>query len=469
MVFKQFYLQCLSQASYLIGDEATQTAVVVDPRRDVDEYIEEADRYGLRIRHIFLTHFHADFVAGHLELRDCLGATIHLGSRARPEYPFVGMQDGAVLEFGTVRLQVLETPGHTPESISILLFDQARDAHRPHAVLTGDTLFVGDVGRPDLRASLGWSATDLGAMLYDSLRTKLMPLPPSTLVYPAHGAGSLCGKSLGKENVTTIGDELRSNYALQPMCKEDFIELVVADQPDAPQYFSYDAVLNAKERPLLEAVLDRELTPLIWEDVFDLTREGAQLLDVRDPDQFAQGHLPGAINVGLGGQYAIWSGTFLASDRPVVIVAPPARHKEAAMRLARIGFDNVEGYLAVATDSRPDLLARTERMQASDLAAAMTAGAAPLVLDVRTAREWRRARIAGSINIPLGQLLDRLDEIPRDRPIVVHCTSGYRSSIAVSVLRAHGFDWVMELKGGISAWEDAQLSVCDQSTQPAVM
>src|SRR6266850_698447 len=253
MILHQFYLNCLAHASYLVGDERSRVAAVVDPQRDVDQYLAFADAHNLRIAHVFLTHFHADFVAGHLELRDRTGATIYLGAAAKAEYAFTPLGDGDRVEFGAVRLQALETPGHTPESISILVFDRERNETEPYAVLTGDTLFVGDVGRPDLRVALGWSASDLGGLLYESLRTKLMALPDASLVYPAHGAGSLCGKAISKETMSTLGEQRRSNYALQPMSKTAFIDLVTADQPDAPPYFTYDAVLNSKERPTLDA------------------------------------------------------------------------------------------------------------------------------------------------------------------------------------------------------------------------
>src|SRR5262249_27833325 len=253
--------------------------------------------------HVFLTHFHADFVAGHLELRDRAGAKIYLGARGQAEYAFTPMKNGDALEFGRVRLQVLETPGHTSESICILVYDLEKEAQNPHAVLTGDTLFIGDVGRPDLRASLGWSASELGGLLYDSLREKLLPLPDETLVYPAHGAGSLCGRAISTETVSTIGDQRRLNYALQPMSKEEFVRLVTADQPDAPAYFTYDAVLNTKERPTLEKALEKALQPLSLDTVLEMQADGAQILDVRDPAEFAKAHLSGSINIGLGGQY----------------------------------------------------------------------------------------------------------------------------------------------------------------------
>ena len=257
MILKQFYLNCLAHASYLIGDEETGTATVVDPQRDIEQYLAFAAEHRLQIKHVFLTHLHADFVAGHLELRDRVGATIYLGVKAHAEYRFTPLGGGDVVEFGRVRLKVLETPGHTPESISIVVYDLHRSESEPHAVLTGDTLFIGDVGRPDLRAALGWSATDLGALLFDSLQSKLLPLPDASLVYPAHGAGSLCGKAISKETVSTIGEQRRLNYALQPMSKKAFIELVTADQPEAPPYFVYDVVLNSKERPTLEEALER--------------------------------------------------------------------------------------------------------------------------------------------------------------------------------------------------------------------
>jgi len=287
MIFNQFYLDCLAHASYLIGDEESHMAAVVDPQRDTDLYLAFAQAHDLRITHVFLTNLHADFLAGHLELRNRTAATIRLGAAARTEYPFLALRDGDAVDLGRVRLTALETPGHTPESVSLLVFDLDRSDTHPHAVLTGDTLFVGDVGRPDLHGTFGWSAASLGSLLYDSLRTKLLALPDDSLVYPAHGAGSLCGKALGKETYSTIGEQRRSNYALQPMSREAFIELVTADQPDAPAYFIYDAVLNAKEHPTLSESLAAELNALALTQVLDLQRAGAQILDTRDHVEFA--------------------------------------------------------------------------------------------------------------------------------------------------------------------------------------
>src|SRR5947209_5787121 len=294
MILKQYYLGCVAHASYLVGDQDAGVAAVVDPQRDVEQYVSDARELGCRIAHVFLTHFHADFIAGHLELRDREGAEIHLGARATAEFAFTPMADGDTLTLGRVRLKVLETPGHSPESISIVVYD---GDDTPHAVLTGDTLFIGDVGRPDLRASMGWSAEELGSMLYDSLHQKLAPLPDDTLVYPAHGAGSLCGKNLSTDTVSTMGVQRRYNYALQPMSRERFIELVTADQPDTPAYFTYDAQLNARERPTLDEELERELKPLSLDQALSLAEGGAQLLDTREPADFEGAHLSGALNV----------------------------------------------------------------------------------------------------------------------------------------------------------------------------
>jgi rhodanese-related sulfurtransferase/glyoxylase-like metal-dependent hydrolase (beta-lactamase superfamily II) len=466
MILKQYYLGCLAHASYLLGDDASSTAIIVDPQRDIQQYLDDAEKLGLRIRHVFLTHFHADFVAGHLELRDRCGAVIHLGSRAQAEYAFVSMKDGDTLEFPGLRLQVLETPGHTIESISILVFDLQKDPAKPHAVLTGDTLFIGDVGRPDLRASLGWSASDLGAHLYDSLHNKLLPLPDETLVYPAHGAGSLCGKQLSSDTVSSLGDQRRLNYALQPMSKEQFIRLVTADQPDAPAYFTYDAVLNTRERTTLDRNLEQVCRPIDLDEIVWMGDAGAQILDVRDPAEYAKGHLAGSINIGLGGQYATWAGTLLDRAKPIVIIAEPGREHEAALRLGRIGFDHVKGYLRggmEALSSRQDLVWPTERISAPMVAEELRAADPPLLLDVRNPREWSAKHVENSVNIPLNHLQERIAEIPRDRRIAVHCAGGYRSSIAASILHQYGITRLIEMAGGLAAWEAAKLPVLSQA------
>ncbi|HXN97539.1 MAG TPA: MBL fold metallo-hydrolase [Candidatus Acidoferrales bacterium] len=462
MILKQFYLNCLAHASYLIGDEESGTAAVIDPQRDIAQYLAFAAEHRLQIKHVFLTHLHADFVAGHLELRDRVGATIYLGAKAQAEYRFTPLRDGDAVEFGKVRLEALETPGHTPESISILVYDLASSASEPHAVLTGDTLFIGDVGRPDLRAALGWSASDLGGLLYDSLQSKLLRLPDVSLVYPAHGAGSLCGKAISKDTVSTIGAQRRLNYALQPMSKQAFIDLVTADQPEAPPYFVYDAVLNSKERPTLDEALERELNPLTLDRLLELKGEGAQILDTRDADEFAAAHLAGSVNVGLGGQYATWAGTVFERTRPIAIVADPGRENESAVRLGRIGFDNVAGYLQNglrSLESRPDLVAFTERVSAQFAAELLSSNQPPLAIDVRAPREREQKHIEGSLSMPLNHLVENMETLPSDRLLLVYCAGGYRSSIAASLLKRGGFNSVCELAGGIAAWEAAKLSV----------
>jgi hydroxyacylglutathione hydrolase len=462
VILKQFYLNCLAHASYVIGDQETRTAAVVDPQRDVDRYIDFALENGLQIKHVVLTHLHADFVAGHLELRDRVGATIYLGAAAKAEYRFTPLSDGSAIEFGRVRLRALETPGHTPESISILVYDLDRDAAEPYAVLTGDTLFVGDVGRPDLRVALGWSATDLGRMLFDSLRSKLLTLPDATLVYPAHGAGSLCGRAISKETVSTIGDQRQLNYALRPMSKEEFVELVTTDQPDAPDYFTYDAVLNSKERPTLDETLGREMNPLALDQVLELQAGGAQVLDTREPEEFAAAHLAGSINIGLSGKYATWAGTVLNHEQPILIIANPGREHESAIRLGRIGFDRIVGYLRdglQSLESRPDLTVETQRVS-SPLAATLLSSETPsLAVDVRTPREREQKFIEGSVSIPLNHLVERLSELPKNRPLLVYCAGGYRSSIAASLLQRSGFTQISEIAGGIAGWEAAKLPV----------
>lgn len=462
MILKQYYLNCLAHASYLIGDEDTRTAVIVDPQRDVDQYIDECAERGLEIRHVFLTHCHADFVAGHLELRDRAGATICMGAQAQAEYSFVSMKDGDELEIGSVRLKVLETPGHTMESICILVYDASTGGVEPEAVLTGDTLFIGDVGRPDLQASIGISPTELASKMYDSLHEKLLKLPDETKVYPAHGAGSLCGRNMSKETVSTIGEQRRLNYALQPMDRDEFVKLMTADMPESPSYFSHDAVMNTKERQTLDESLQRALKALSLDEVLAAQVAGAQVLDTRDPAEYARAHLADSIGIGLGGQYATWAGTLLDREKPIILVAEPGSEQESAMRLGRIGLDNVGGFLhegMQALEARRDLAEGWDRVVPAVLAEALASDDPPFVLDVRKPGEHDAGRIEGSVNIPLNHLRERLSEIPRDRRLMVHCAGGYRSAIGASILQKEGFTRLEELVGGIGSWEAAKFPV----------
>jgi len=467
MFFKQYYLGCLAHASYLIADEHTRQAVVVDPQRDIAQYLADADANGFRITDVILTHFHADFLAGHIELRNQRGARIVMGSRAQPEFDFLAVRDGDELTLGQVRLRFLETPGHTPEGISVVVFNDEQSATEPQAVLTGDTLFIGDVGRPDLLASIGVTADELAEMLYHSL-DKLRSLPDATRVYPAHGAGSMCGKNLSQETVSTIGEQKKYNYALQPMPFADFKQLVTEDQPEAPEYFVYDAIRNRQERPDLETALKSSLEPLSVDEVLALQADGAQILDVREAQDFEAAHLAGAINIGLKGKYATWCGSILNHDSPIVVIADPGDEEEAVMRLGRIGFDNAAGSLRegmAALESRPDLVRQIPRVTAAALAERLKEPDGPFVLDVRSEKEWRGGHVAGSHNIPLTHLRERLTEVPADRPVVIHCEGGYRSAIGASLLAGAARTNVQDLVGGFKAWLASQLPA--ESTEGA--
>ncbi|MEZ5978568.1 MAG: rhodanese-like domain-containing protein, partial [Planctomycetota bacterium] len=449
MICEQHYLACLAQASYLVVDERTRTAFVVDPRRDVDVYVERAAALGAEIRYVLLTHFHADFASGHLELAKRTGATICMGSRANATFEHRACDDGEELVAGDVRIRCVHTPGHTPESATWVLFDDAEDRANPYGAFTGDTLFVGDVGRPDLLASVGVTSEQLASDLYDSLRDKLLALPDATRVYPGHGPGSMCGRSLGSETTSTIGKERENNYALAPMSRRAFVELVAGDQPQAPAYFPFDARFNKGTHAVLEDVLRRALVQLSRDEVDAYAKKGAQIVDVRDAETFAKGHLPGSVNVGLDGKFATWAGSVLSHERPIVVVAPKGHEREAATRLGRIGFDSVEGWFdASGLDAGPE---RLERVDAPDLAKRLAKGAT--LLDVRTPGEWGEGHVDGALHLPLVALVARASELPRDAELVVVCRSGYRSAVAASWLRANGFRNVADVRGGMVAVE----------------
>jgi hydroxyacylglutathione hydrolase len=459
MILKQYYLACLAHASYLIADEKTKTAVIVDPQRDIQQYLRDAAQGGFKITHVFLTHFHADFLAGHIELRNQAGAQIVMGASAQADFPFLAMRDGETLSMGDVRIKVLETPGHTPEGISLLIYDGMKSLDAPAAVLTGDTLFIGDVGRPDLLASIGVTADQLAQMLYHSL-AKLRALPDATLVYPAHGAGSMCGKNLSSQTVSTIGQQKRENYALQSMSLVDFKNLVTEDQPEAPEYFIYDATRNRQERPDLAATLHTSLKALSVQEVLGLQRRGAQLLDVREGAEFEAAHMTGALNIGLKGKYATWCGSLLSHEKPIVVIADQGAEEEAVTRLGRIGFDNVAGFLSLgmnALDAHPHLIGDIPRATALAISQQLTSPTPPLILDVRSEKEWRSGHIPGSTNIPLTHLAEKIAQLPTDRPLVVHCEGGYRSAIAASILARAGLSHLTDLIGGIKAWAASSL------------
>lgn len=457
MYFEQFYLVCLAHASYMIGSEGV--AAVVDPQRDVEIYLEEAARQGLKIAHVIETHLHADFVSGHRELAARTSAVIYVGARAGAKFPHRAVVEADEIRFGRCVLKFLETPGHTPESICVLVTDLERAAE-PWAVLTGDTLFIGDVGRPDL--SPEHTPQQLAGMLYDSLHRKLLTLPDSLEVYPAHGAGSLCGRNISPERRSTIGKERAFNYALQPKSREEFIRLLTAELPDRPGYFLLDAEINrAGAAPLGELP---ELPALGPDQVWREQSEGAAVLDTRPAAQFGAGHVPGAIHIGLSGQYASWAGTLIGLDRPIVLVAEdPERLQESRMRLARVGIESVVGYLeggVLAWERTGRRLAQVPQISVLDLYQQLCDQPNEIQLvDVRRPMEWEAGHIEQAVLKPLDKLTKILDDLDPAKPIAVHCKSGYRSSIATSLLERAGYPAVMNVVGGFDAWQSQKLPV----------
>ena len=465
MYFRQYYLGCLSHASYLIGDSATGRAVVVDPQRDVAEYLVDAEAHGLTIEAVLETHFHADFLSGHLELAARTGATIGYGRAAegRAEFPIELYDDGDRISLGEVELEIRETPGHTPESISVVVYPN-RDSREPYGVLTGDTLFIGDVGRPDLLASVGVTAEELARKLYHSLHERLLTLPDATKVFPAHGAGSACGKNLSTDTVSTIGQQRRTNYALSPMTEDDFVEAVTQGQSVAPLYFSFAANRNREVRELLGDVAP--VTSLTLEEVLTHQATGAIVLDARDDLAFAAGHLRGSVNVGLGGRFAEYAGEVMSPGTPIVLVTEPGQEAEATLRLARIGFDHVVGALADPLDAftaHGELVEQLSRLSAAALAQRLDTVPNLVLVDVRNPAEVEAGALPGARTISLPALLHGMRELDPTAPTVVYCAGGYRSAIASSLLRCHGFTDVSDLLGGYAAWTSQTLG----STLPA--
>jgi hydroxyacylglutathione hydrolase len=455
MNFEQFYLGCLAHASYMLASEGE--AVVVDPQRDVDLYLEAATAKQVSIRHIFETHLHADFVSGHRELSARTGAQIYIGKQAEATFPHVAIHDGFELRVGKMRIKALDTPGHTPESMCFVITDEEKSS-APWAILTGDTLFLGDVGRPDL--SRRHSPAQLAGMLYDSLHNKILKLADDVLVYPAHGAGSLCGRNMRAERVSTIGTERLTNYALQIKSREEFVSQLTSNLPARPAYFLQDAEINRtgaaalSDLPALTAIAPAELKTLL--------AEGGIALDVRPGEQFAAGHVPGSVNIALSGQFASWAGALLGlAARPVLIAESEEAVSEARMRLARIGLEDARGYLrggieawreaelSLATLSQISVAALSEKLQSAGLQ----------VLDVRRQPEWEAGHIEAAAWWPLDNFKVSPPEIDHATPIAVHCKGGYRSMIACSLLQRAGFQKVLNVVGGFDAWQQAKLPV----------
>ncbi len=464
MYFKQFYLGCLAHASYLIGSEGV--AAVIDPQRDVDQYLLEAEAQGLRIEYVIETHLHADFVSGHQELAQRTGAQIIFGDKASATFPHRKVKDGDEIVIGKVKLRVLETPGHTPESICLVL-SNTEISDQPQKVLTGDTLFIGDVGRPDLAGGKGYTAQTMAAMMYDSLHTKLLPLPDDVEIWPAHGAGSMCGRNLSQETSSTIGAQRKFNYALKQMSKDEFVSMMTTDLMEAPGYFPRDAEINRtgaaplNSLPPPQAFSPAEISELAAQaDVL-----GTVILDIRSASEFGAGHLPGSLNIGLGGQFAMWAGSLIPLTAPIVIVAESEESvAEAVMRLARVGIENVKGYLSggvLAWSQAGFAVAAVPQISVAELNDLAQGEAVIQIIDVRRPLEYESGHVPSAVNSPLTKLKEDAPALPLDRAktTAVICAGGYRSSAATSILRQFGFADLLNVTGGTGAWIKAGYSV----------
>ncbi len=454
MYFKQFYLGCLAHASYLIGSEGE--AAVVDPQRDVEQYVREAEAQGLKIKHVIETHLHADFVSGHRELAARTGAEIVFGEKAGATFPHRAVKEGDEIRIGKVILRFLETPGHTPEGISVVVIDR-EVSEEPQKVLTGDTLFIGDVGRPDLVGSKGFTAEEMAGMLYDSLHDRLLKLDDAVEVYPAHGAGSMCGRNISKETSSTIGEQRKFNYALKEMAKDEFVRVMTTDLPEAPKYFSMDARINREgASALAELPRPAALTP---EEVNKLAQAGYTILDVRPGAAFGMAHIPGALNIGLSGQFASWAGSLLQPEKPLVIVAEDdAGVDEAVMRLARVGIESVKGYLdggIYAWDQAGLETASLPQMPVDELHSRIDEKSDLQIVDVRRPSEYAGGHVPTAINAELAHLEEQASQLDPERPTAVLCAGGYRSSAASSILAKRGFRHLFNIIGGTGAWTGA--------------
>ena len=446
MHFKQFYLGCLSHASYYLG--SADEAAIIDPQRDVQQYLDEAAANGQRIKYIIETHSHADFVSGHLELAGKTGAEIIYGKRAKTMFPTHFVSDGDELTVGAVKLRFLETPGHTPEGITIVAED-TEDAAAPLKMFTGDTLFIGDVGRPDLIGSKGFTAEQMGEMLYYSLHNSILAYPDETEVFPAHGAGSLCGKSLSKETWSTLGNQRQFNYALQPMSVEEFVKIVAADQPEVPMYFPKSAAKNLEgSKSLDEIAPPRRLT------ADEVKGFDGVVIDVRSSVDYGAAHIPNAVNIWLAGQFASWAGTMIPIGTPIAIAADTAEQvDEAVMRLARIGHDTAAGFILMSeftgeTNSVEQVsVNRLNEVIDEDIQ----------LIDVRRVAEYSAAHAIGAVNMPLDKLSNEIERLDPEKQTYVICQSGYRSSLATSILENAGFRDLYNVSGGTAAWIAAGL------------
>lgn len=452
MYIEQLYTNCLAEAAYYI--ESDGEAAIIDPLRETEPYIALAEKRKATIKYVFETHFHADFVSGHLDLSKKVGAPIVYGPQANTHYEVINARDGQEFRLGKLTLRVLHTPGHTPESSCFLLLD---DAGKEHAIFTGDTLFVGDVGRPDLLDGV-MTREELASMLYDSLTKKIKTLPDSVIVYPAHGPGSACGKNIGKETQSTIGEQKRFNYALQDQTREQFIEKVTDGILPPPSYFFEDARINREGYNSIDSVISNNSRPLSLTEFKGALANGALLLDTRKPDDFEKGFIPGSVNIGLNGQYAVWVGTLIDIKQPLVLVADTDKEEEAVLRLARVGYENVLGYLKGGVASWDGALDVVKSVAAEDVASEMKKGLA--VVDVRKPGEWSVSHVKDATFVPLANFPAALDSLAKNNPYIVHCAGGYRSMIAISLMKRAGFTGeLINVYGGFGAIQNTNIDV----------
>ncbi len=451
MYIEQLYTNCLAEAAYYI--ESDGEAAIIDPLRETEPYIELALKRGAKIKYVFETHFHADFVSGHIDLSRKTNAPIIYGPDANTDYAVHNAKDGEEFILGNVRIRVLHTPGHTPESSCYLLLDEEG---KEYAIFTGDTLFVGDVGRPDLLDGM-MSQETLAGMMYDSLTRKIKTLPDDVIVYPAHGPGSACGKNIGKETTSTIGEQKRFNYALRDMSRKEFIEKLTEGILPPPQYFFEDARINKEGYDPIEDVLKRNTVALVPDQFRTLVAEGVTILDTRSADDFEREHIPGAVNIGLNGQFAVWVGTLVDINKRLVLVTETGKEEETVLRLARVGYENVAGYLKGGVSSYGKPLAEVKSVSASEVQKEMDNGAE--VLDVRKPGEWNISHLKNAIFLPLADFPDVFDDLDRNKPYIVHCGGGYRSMTAISIMKNHGFKSLINVYGGFGAMQDAGMKI----------
>jgi hydroxyacylglutathione hydrolase len=450
MYIEQLYTNCLAEAAYYIESEGE--AAIIDPLRETEPYVAIAEKRGAKIKYVFETHFHADFVSGHIDLSRKVNAPIVYGPNANTHYDVINATDGQEFKLGKIKFKVLHTPGHTPESSCFLLFDESG---KEHALFSGDTLFVGDVGRPDLLDGV-MTREELASMMYDSLNKKIKTLPDRVILYPAHGPGSACGKNIGKETFSTIGEQKKFNYALQEMTREEFIEKVTDGILPPPAYFFEDARINKEGYESIENVISKNNKSLSLAEFKKVVAEGAVILDTRKPDDFEKGFIPGSLNIGLNGQYAVWVGTLLDINQPLVLIAEEGNEEEAVLRLARVGYENVVGYLKGSVGGWDGKFDSVRTITPEQMKAELAKGVK--VLDVRKPGEWAVSHLKDANFLPLADILNNTDALNKSNPYLVHCAGGYRSMIAISMLKRLGFTGkLVNIQGGFGAMQTAGL------------